>query len=129
VLAEGENIYVTATNAKTDDTKKVLDFLVSAEGQQVGMTGGKQPIVRLPVNSGVDAAKVYGDERWAVVQDALNTSSKALPSAINVIPIKQDAAEALNKIMSDCAADNITSGLDQLNATINDELSAQNAKQ
>jgi multiple sugar transport system substrate-binding protein len=129
VLAEGENIYVTATNAKADDTKKVIDFLVSAEGQQVGMTGGKQPIVRIPVNSGVDAAKVYGDERWAVVQDALNSSSKALPSAINVIPVKQDAAEALNKIMSDCAADNITSGLDQLNAAINDELSAQNAKQ
>ena len=93
------------------------------------MTGGKQPIVRIPVNSGVDAAKVYGDERWAVVQDALNSSSKALPSAINVIPIKQDAAEALNKIMSDCSADNVSSGLEQLNTAINDELSTQNAKQ
>lgn len=129
VLAEGENIYVTATNAKKEDTKSVIDYLVSAEGQQLGMTGGKQPIVRIPVNSGVDAAKVYGDQRWAVVQNALSNSSKALPSAINVIPIKQDAAEALNKIMSDCAADNIPSALDQLNSTINDELSAQNAKQ
>lgn len=128
VLAEGENIYVTATNAKAADTKTVIDYLVSAEGQQLGMTGGKQPIVRIPVNSGVDAAKVYGDERWTVVQNALNNSSKAFPSAINFIPIKQDAAEALNKIMSDCAADNITSGLDQLNTTINDELSTQNAK-
>jgi multiple sugar transport system substrate-binding protein len=129
VLAEGENIYVTATNTKAEDTKSVIDYLVSAEGQQLGMTGGKQPIVRIPVNSTVDAAKVYGDNRWAVVQDALNNSSKALPSAINVIPIKQDAAEALNKVMSDCAADNISSALDQLNSTINDELSAQNAKQ
>lgn len=128
VLAEGENIYVTATNAKAEDTKKVIDYLVSSEGQQIGMTGGKQPIVRIPVNSGVDAAKVYGDERWGVVQDALNNSSKAFPSAINFIPIKQAAAEALNKIMADCSADNVASGLDQLSTAIDDELSNQNAK-
>ncbi|WP_285246233.1 extracellular solute-binding protein [Pseudarthrobacter sp. efr-133-R2A-89] len=128
VLAEGENIYVTATNGKKDQTKQVIDYLVSAEGQKAGMTAGKQPIVRVPVNSGVDAAAVYNDPRWAVVQDALKNSSKAFPSAINFVPIKQAAAEALNKIASDCAADNVSSGLKDLDTAINNELTSQNAK-
>ncbi|WP_426763033.1 ABC transporter substrate-binding protein [Pseudarthrobacter sp. 1G09] len=128
VLAEGENIYVTASNGKPDQTKKVIDFLVSADGQKSGMTAGKQPVVRVPVNSGVDAAAVYNDPRWAVVQDALKNSSKAFPSAINFVPIKQAAAEALNKIASDCGADNITSGLKDLDAAIDNELESQNAK-
>ncbi|WP_045731677.1 ABC transporter substrate-binding protein [Pseudarthrobacter chlorophenolicus] len=128
VLAEGENIYVTASNGKPDQTKKVIDFLVSADGQKSGMTAGKQPVVRVPVNSGVDAAAVYNDPRWAVVQDALKNSSKAFPSAINFVPIKQAAAEALNKIVSDCGADNITSGLKDLDAAIDNELESQNAK-
>ncbi|MFF1879941.1 ABC transporter substrate-binding protein [Pseudarthrobacter sp. NPDC058196] len=128
VLAEGENIYVTATNGKKDQTKQVIDYLVSAEGQKAGMTAGKQPIVRVPVNSAVDAAAVYNDPRWAVVQDALKNSSKAFPSAINFVPIKQAAAEALNKIASDCAADNVSSGLKDLDTAINNELTSQNAK-
>lgn len=128
VLAEGENIYVTATNSKRQDTSKVIDFLVSADGQKTGMTGGKQPIVRVPVNSTVDAAAVYQDPRWSVVQDALKNSSESFPSAINFIPIKQDAAEALNKIMSECSVDNVESGLKSLDSAINEELSSQNAK-
>ena len=128
VLAEGENIYVTASNGKPDQTKKVIDFMVSADGHKSGMTAGKQPVVRVPVNSGVDAAAVYNDPRWAVVQDALKNSSKAFPSAINFVPIKQAAAEALNKIVSDCGADNITSGLKDLDAAIDNELESQNAK-
>lgn len=128
VLAEGENIYVTATNGKKDQTKQVIDFLVSAEGQKAGMTAGAQPIVRVPVNSDVDAAAVYNDPRWNVVQDALKNSSKSFPSAINFVPIKQAAAEALNKIVSDCAADNVASGLKDLDSAINNELTSQNAK-
>lgn len=128
VLAEGENIYVTASNGKPDQTKKVIDFLVSADGQKSGMTAGKQPVVRVPVNSGVDAAAVYNDPRWAVVQGALKNSSKAFPSAINFVPIKQAAAEALNKIVSDCGADNVASGLKDLDAAIDNELESQNAK-
>ncbi len=89
---------------------------------------GKQPIVRVPVNGDVDAAAVYNDPRWAVVQDALQNSSKAFPSAINFVPIKQVAAEALNKIVSDCGADNVASGLQDLDTAINDELTSQNAK-
>jgi multiple sugar transport system substrate-binding protein len=128
VLAEGENIYVTASNGKPDQTKQVIDYLVSADGQKAGMTAGKQPIVRVPVNGDVDAAAVYNDPRWAVVQDALQNSSKAFPSAINFVPIKQVAAEALNKIVSDCGADNVASGLQDLDTAINDELTSQNAK-
>ena len=128
VLAEGENIYVTASNGKPDKTKQVIDYLVSADGQKAGMTAGKQPIVRVPVNADVDAATVYNDPRWGVVQDALKDSSKAFPSAINFVPIKQAAAEALNKIVSDCGADNVASGLKALDTAINDELTSQNAK-
>lgn len=128
VLAEGENIYVTATNGKKDQTKQVIDYLVSADGQKAGMTAGKQPIVRVPVNSKVDAAAVYNDPRWSVVQDALKNSSKSFPSAINFVPIKQAAAEALNKIVSDCGTDNVASGLKDLDTAINNELASQNAK-
>ncbi|MEW9872133.1 ABC transporter substrate-binding protein [Arthrobacter sp. HS15c] len=128
VLAEGENIYVTASNGKKDQTKQVIDYLVSPDGQKAGMTAGKQPIVRVPVNADVDAAAVYNDPRWAVVQDALKNSSEAFPSAINFVPIKQAAAESLNKIVSDCAADNVASGLQGLDKAINDELTSQNAK-
>lgn len=128
VLAEGENIYVTASNAKKEQTKQVIDYLVSPEGQKAGMTAGKQPIVRVPVNADVDAAAVYNDPRWSIVQDALKDSSKAFPSAINFVPIKQVAAEALNKIVSDCGADNVASGLKDLDIAINDELTSQNAK-
>jgi multiple sugar transport system substrate-binding protein len=128
VLAEGENIYVTATNGKKDQTKQVIDYLVSADGQKAGMTAGKQPIVRVPVNSDVDAAAVYNDPRWSVVQDALKDSSKSFPSAINFVPIKQAAAEALNKIAADCGADNVASGLKDLDTAINNELTSQNAK-
>ena len=102
VLAEGENIYVTASNGKPDQTKQVINYLVSADGQKAGMTAGKQPIVRVPVNDDVDAAAVYNDPRWGVVQDALKNSSKAFPSAINFVPVKQAVAESLNKIVSDC---------------------------
>jgi multiple sugar transport system substrate-binding protein len=127
VLAEGENIYVTATNGKKDQTRKVIDYLVSADGQKAGMTAGKQPVVRVPVNSDVDAAAVYNDPRWTVVQDALKNSSKSFPSAINFVPVKQAAAEALNKIFSDCAADNVASGLKDLDSAITHELTSQNA--
>ncbi len=127
VLAEGENIYVTASNAKKDQTKQVIDFLVSEEGQKAGMTAGKQPIVRVPVNSDIDAATVYNDPRWGVVQDALKDSSQAFPSAINFVPIKQAAAESLNKIVSDCGTDNIASGLKELDTAITTELQSQNA--
>jgi len=128
VLAEGENIYVTASNGKPEQTKQVINYLVSADGQKAGMTAGKQPIVRVPVNSDVDAAAVYNDPRWAVVQNALKNSSKAFPSAINFVPIKQVAAEALNKIVADCGADNVASGLKDLDTAINNELTNQNAK-
>ncbi|QCO96841.1 extracellular solute-binding protein [Arthrobacter sp. 24S4-2] len=128
VLAEGENIYVTASNGKKDQTKQVIDYLVSEDGQKAGMTAGKQPIVRVPVNSDVDAAAVYKDPRWSVVQEALKSSSKAFPSAINFVPFRQAAAEALNKIVADCPADNVTSGLQALDTAINDELNSQNAK-
>lgn len=128
MLAEGENIYVTASNGKPEQTKKVINYLVSSDGQKAGMTAGKQPIVRVPVNADVDAATVYNDPRWSVVQDALKDSSKAFPSAINFVPIKQAAAEALNKIVSDCGADNVGSGLKDLDTAINDELTSQNAK-
>ncbi|MCY1245083.1 hypothetical protein D9M72_582000 [compost metagenome] len=128
MLAEGENIYVTASNAKKDQTKQVIDYLVSQDGQKAGMTAGKQPIVRVPVNSDVDAAAVYNDPRWSVVQEALKSSSKAFPSAINFVPFRQAAAEALNKIVADCPADNVASGLQALDTAINDELNSQNAK-
>ncbi|WP_211301281.1 sugar ABC transporter substrate-binding protein [Murinocardiopsis flavida] len=123
-LAEGENIYFGAGSGKEADKKQLAEFLISPEGQEIAMTGTSQPVVRLPVNTGLDAAEVRKDDRWKVFQDSYENDAKAFPSAINFTPVRQGLAEGLNAVMADCDSD-IPAALDELDTAINDELESQ----
>ncbi len=105
VLAEGENIYISAGTKNTAAVRKVVDWLTSAKGQQAAMTNKVQPVVRVPVNGTLDAGTIYNDKRWAVVQDALKNSSDVFPATADVASLKGDIAASLNKVATNCSAD------------------------
>ncbi|MCT9080326.1 ABC transporter substrate-binding protein [Streptomyces fulvoviolaceus] len=126
VLADGENIYFGARTGKTKQEQALAAFLVSAEGQKIAMTSvdGHQPVVRIPVNSTLDAAEVRDDARWSVVQKAYEDTSEQFPNAPDFAPIKQDTADALNAIFTYCGSD-VSSSLKELNDTLAGDLKDQ----
>ncbi|WP_328416433.1 sugar ABC transporter substrate-binding protein [Streptomyces violaceus] len=124
VLADGENVYFGAKTGKAKQEQALAAFLVSPEGQTLAMTGDHQPVVRIPVNSTLDAAKVRDDPRWSVVQKAYETASVQFPNAPDFAPIKQDTADALNAIFTYCGSD-VRSGLQELNDTLAGDLKDQ----
>ena len=124
-LQERTSIYFGATTTKPEQQQALADFLISAEAQEIGMTAPGQPVVRLPVNTSVDAAEVYGDERWAVAAEQLE-NSMLFPSEIDFTVIRQDVAESLVSMFGSCTTD-IEAGLSQLADRISDELAAKDA--
>jgi multiple sugar transport system substrate-binding protein len=124
VLADGENVYFGAKTGKTKQERALAAFLVSPEGQRLAMTGENQPVVRIPVNSTLDAAKVRDDARWSVVQKAYEDASQQFPNAPDFAPIKQDTADSLNAIFTYCGSD-VRSGLQELNDTLAGDLKDQ----
>lgn len=126
VLAEGENVYLMAGSKKTDQQKKLAAYLISPEAQKIGMTAPGAPVVRLSVNKTVDNSAVYKDDRWKPFEDAYNNSSKPFPSAINYQPIRQDTADALNKLFANCGTD-VKGAMTTLNSTLQQELKSQGA--
>ncbi|KUL31820.1 ABC transporter substrate-binding protein [Streptomyces regalis] len=124
VLADGENIYFGARTGKTKQEQALAAFLISPEGQKLAMTGKNQPVVRIPVNSTLDAAKVRDDARWSVVQKAYEDASQQFPNAPDFAPIKQDTADALNAIFTYCGGD-VRSQLGELNETLAGDLKDQ----
>ncbi|MFJ9560576.1 ABC transporter substrate-binding protein [Streptomyces fuscichromogenes] len=124
VLAEGENVYLMAGSKKTAEQKKLAEFLITPEAQKIGMTAPEAPVVRLSVNKTVDNAAVYKDDRWKPFEDAYNNSSEPFPSAINYQPIRQDTADALNKLFADCGKD-VKGAMATLDNTVQQELKSQ----
>ncbi|WP_425473535.1 sugar ABC transporter substrate-binding protein [Streptomyces tailanensis] len=124
VLADGENIYFGARTGKTKQEQALAAFLISPEGQKIAMTGENQPVVRIPVNSTLDAAQVRDDPRWSVVQKAYEDASQQFPNAPDFAPIKQDTADALNAIFTYCGSD-VRAGLKELNDTLAGDLKDQ----
>ncbi|WP_406213711.1 ABC transporter substrate-binding protein [Streptomyces canus] len=126
VLADGENVYLGAKTGKDRQELALASFLVSAEGQKIAMTSvdGHQPVVRIPVNSTLDAAEVRNDARWSVVQKAYEHASEQFPNAPDFAPIKQDTADALNSIFTYCGGD-VRSQLKELNDTLAGDLKDQ----
>lgn len=124
-LTERTSIYFGATSQLKEQQRKLAEFLISAEGQQLGMTAPGQPVVRLPVNTGVDAVAVYDDERWGLVQEQLK-DSRLLPSDIDFTAIRQDVAETMAAMFAKCDAD-IAPDLAQLSGRIKEDLSAKGA--
>lgn len=123
-LADGENIYFGARTGKTAQERALAAFLVSPEGQRLAMTGENQPVVRIPVNSTLDAAEVRDDPRWGVVQKAYENGSEEFPNAPDFAPIKQDTADSLNALFTYCGSD-VRSGLKELNDTLAGDLKDQ----
>ncbi|OUD02373.1 ABC transporter substrate-binding protein [Streptomyces swartbergensis] len=124
VLADGENIYFGARTGKGKQEQALAAFLISPEGQTLAMTGDHQPVVRIPVNSTLDAAKVRGDARWSVVQKAYEDDSLQFPNAPDWAPIKQDTADSLNALFTYCGSD-VKAGLKELNDTLAGDLKDQ----
>ncbi|MFI1358854.1 ABC transporter substrate-binding protein [Streptomyces sp. NPDC020898] len=124
VLADGENVYFGAKTGKTEQEQALAAFLISPEGQKLAMTGENQPVVRIPVNSTLDAATVRDDARWSVVQKAYEDTSQQFPNAPDFAPIKQDIADSLNAIFTYCGGD-VRSQLGELNDTLAGDLKDQ----
>ncbi|MFF9775943.1 ABC transporter substrate-binding protein [Streptomyces sp. NPDC013978] len=124
VLADGENIYFGARTGKAKQEQALAAFLISPEGQRLAMTGENQPVVRIPVNSTLDAAQVRDDPRWSVVQTAYENASEEFPNAPDFAPLKQDTADALNAVFTYCGSD-VGSGLRELNDTLAGDLEDQ----
>ncbi|MEH0416490.1 sugar ABC transporter substrate-binding protein [Streptomyces sp. B21-083] len=124
VLADGENVYFGAKTGKTKQEQELAAFLISPEGQKIAMTGENQPVVRIPVNSTLDAAAVRDDPRWSVVQKAYEDASQQFPNAPDFAPIKQDTADSLNAIFTYCGGD-VRSQLKELNETLAGDLKDQ----
>ncbi|GAQ53537.1 ABC transporter substrate-binding protein [Streptomyces acidiscabies] len=124
VLADGENVYFGAETGKDKQEQALAAFLVSPEGQKLAMTGDHQPVVRIPVNSMLNAATVHDDPRWGVVQKAYEDASVQFPNALDWAPFRQDTADALNSIFTYCGG-NVRSGLKELNDTLAGDLKDQ----
>ncbi|WP_217238295.1 extracellular solute-binding protein [Streptomyces sp. AC555_RSS877] len=126
VLADGENVYFGARTGKARQEQALAAFLISPEGQRIAMTSvdGHQPVVRIPVNSTLDAATVRDDPRWSVVQKAYEDTSEQFPNAPDFAPIKQDTADSLNAIFTYCGSD-VTSSLKELDDTLAGDLKDQ----
>jgi len=130
-FAEGENIYFGASSTKTDQQQQLAEFLLTPEAQEIAMdspaAGGDGPfssVVRLPVNTSVDAGEVYDDPRWDVVADAYAESSKTFPWNIDFIPFRQVLADGMNAMAADCSSD-IPTTLAQIDQGFEAEIAAQ----
>ncbi|ADB33987.1 extracellular solute-binding protein family 1 [Kribbella flavida DSM 17836] len=125
-LGDGENIYFGAGSQKSDEAKKLAAFLISPEGQEIGMKAeeSKYPTVRLPVNRGVDVHKVLGDPRWDLIQKQYLDDTKTFVWSIKFQPIRQALGEGVNAMMSSCDSD-LDAGLKKLDQAITAELKAQ----
>ncbi len=124
-LAEGTNIYLMAAN-RPSGSQKLAEFMITPEAQNIGMT--KVPsatIVRLPVNSGVDAASAHnGDARWTLAQQVYKEQGHY--EAVNMpnwTALRQASSDAINTVIAKCGDSD--AALDQLNDKLNGLLKQQ----
>ncbi|HEY4082723.1 MAG TPA: sugar ABC transporter substrate-binding protein [Burkholderiaceae bacterium] len=128
-MAGGELAYITRTSKQPAAAMKFVEFLISPEGQKLGMrpppTG--MSIVRLPVNKRLDAAAEHEDKRWAMVAEEYVAHGHAMPQVRNWSRIQQLAADGFNAILARCSQD-IPGELKALNQRIETELARQEAQ-
>ncbi len=124
-LTERTSIYFGVTSKLPDAQKALAEYLISAEGQTIGMTAPGQPVVRLPVNTTLNGAEIYGDDRWATVATQLE-NSQLFPSDIDFTAARLEIAESFQTLFSQCN-DDVDAQLDLLAGRIADELDAVDA--
>jgi multiple sugar transport system substrate-binding protein len=126
VLAGGELAYVMKTGTQKAAAQKFIEFLISPEGQSLGMKApaGGLPVVRLPVNKKVDVGATYQDPRWQMVAEEYAQHGHALPAIPNWAKVQQVAAEGFNASLSRCSTA-VHADLQALNAKVDEELARQ----
>lgn len=124
VLAEGDLAYIVKSSNNKAAAKAFVEFLISPEGQALGMNPTGSPLVRIAANSKVNASLVFKDPRWDVVQDAYVNHGHYMPNVPNWTAIRQLTAEGFNKLLANCN-DNVEAGLKDLNDRLERELAKQ----
>ncbi|MFK3704965.1 ABC transporter substrate-binding protein [Klebsiella sp. NPDC088457] len=126
-LAEGTTVFLMKSSKQKEAARKFIEFMISREGQEIGMGKGSQhiPVVRLAVNKNVDVQGVYQDGRWATFARLYNEHGRYVPQVPNWTPIRQVSAEGFNRILADCESD-VGAELNTLNGKVNAELKKQN---
>lgn len=105
-LAEGENVYLMAGSANPAGQESYAEFLITEQGQTLGMAGDTDGnVVRLPVNSKVDLAKVRTDTRWLVFDKVYKEVGRYAPVVPEWTPFRTASAETLNAVVANCASD------------------------
>jgi multiple sugar transport system substrate-binding protein len=128
VLGEGENIYLMAGSPRAEAQKKLAEYLISVDGQQAGMKGDPQPVVRLSVNKNVDTKAVYNDPRWTTTAQVYADSARPFPTVPNFQPFRQQTSETLNSIFAKCGPD-VAGELGKLAGNLKKELQQQGMSQ
>ncbi|TMM37716.1 MAG: sugar ABC transporter substrate-binding protein [Actinobacteria bacterium] len=124
-LAEGTNIYLMQ-GQRPNAAQKLAEFMITQEAQNLGMT--KVPsatIVRLPVNTSVDAASAHkSDDRWTLAQQVYKDQGHYEPVNMpNWTALRQASSDALNAVIAKCGDSD--AALDQLNDKLNTLLKQQ----
>jgi multiple sugar transport system substrate-binding protein len=124
VLAEGGSVYLMAGSENQAAQDAFASYVISPEGQKVGMEGDKAFNVQLPVNKSVDVTSVRSDPRWKVYADVYREHARYAPSIPNWTPIRQDSADTINALIADCGLD-IGAELSKLDGKLSAALSQQ----
>ncbi len=127
-LAEGTAAFMLAGNDDTADAKKFLEYLVSDEGQKMGMgvgvEGDSLPVVRLSVNKHINTEEVYNDKNWNTFAEQYASGGVYFPAVPNWKPIRQITSDGFNKILATCSSD-IMQNLKELDVAVDNELNRQ----
>jgi multiple sugar transport system substrate-binding protein len=124
-LAEGTDIYLMA-GGNTSQGRQLAEFMITPDAQKLGMTAvPSSTIVRLPVNSSVDAATVHaGDDRWTLAQQVYQQSGHyEADSMPNWSALRMASSQALNGLVARCG--DPQAALNALNDKLNSLLKAQ----
>lgn len=105
-LAEGTSLYLMA-GAKTEEALKLENFMTTPQAQSLGMTAvPTATVVRLPVNTGVNAATVHkGDPRWTLAEQVYQQQGHyEYDSFPNWTALRQLTSNEINTMMANCAS-------------------------
>ncbi|WP_285725503.1 sugar ABC transporter substrate-binding protein [Psychromicrobium xiongbiense] len=124
VLAEGGSVYLMAGSRNEKGQDAFADYVISPEGQKVGMEGDGAFIIQLPVNKNVNVSDVRKDPRWDVYAKTYADAGHYAPSLPNWTAIRQSSADTLNALIADCSL-NVGSELKKLDGKIAESLAQQ----
>jgi len=104
-LAEGTSVYLMA-GAKSNEALKLESYLTTPAAQTLGMTAvPTATVVRLPVNSSVNAATVHkNDPRWTLAEQVYQQQGHyEYDSFPNWTALRQLTSNQINAMMATCA--------------------------